>query len=1146
MSQLILIPVPGTTSAGDPVVRVVVVPKLDAAPTAADAGLGDWPATLGAATFQVSLNDGVALDVTPTHEADVEVWRSFFGSLRVDAAAAPEISAPPTVRATSVEATEVDKTYRAAANVEVDPDSGRQAELGAAAARELRDRWSSAEPDAPAPGAAPAAPAPDFHRVLSMLREHPAVMRRLGLIFDLPLPRDAALGDAGTVRVRWPNPPAGVPQPVSPRSTYEVDDDRGLVPGRTATARAGLLDLGDTESWMTTTLDIDNAVTRLRDAAASVGPAPAGGAEADVDGSVRLPALRSAGILLLRKGRATDFVSRRNAAATNAALPSVEDAEPLTADDLTLGLRLDVRLKGAARWTSLVRRSARYTVDGTEILPPAEEEGHLKPGAAVRQGDGNLRADEIVARWNGWSLAVPQKQPGRRSAERRQDLPFDFGWELDVPEGSLLSLRFGRDYHLRARLADLAGGGVGPEDRDVNAGTEPIPYARHQPIGSPTVTLAEGLGDLGPGGGLDMVVIRRDAPGYPRNDERVLSAPTTTLDVAEQHGMLDGSDEETFQRVRRALAGGLADPASAGVTVFAVPEPGGVSARTHLLGWSGDWPDAPDKRILLEPRAAGDDGPAIEPDAEPDLVRVRLAPAEQVTLALSSFLRDDFLDHLALQQWRSVGAPVQVVKDGRHPMATPAREITFVHAVRRPLADPSGSLDPVQEPGAMAAVLMPQPARLNVDTASTQQLQIAAAWTEVDDDVSTPMTGVAVQNVPVMRGDEVLREQIVHQFGDTRHRMVTYSFAAVSRFRHLFKADEEAELFVARGETAPVNIRSTARPAPPAVRSVVPAFRWRTEVDGPVTRHVRSGGILRVELLRPWHLSGQDEQLAVVVEQTEVARDPIWVTPLPERTPGLPAFLPAEGESRKLPDGTPVTIVAYDTSFAGDWWVADVELPSIAAASYRPFVRLAVARYQRQSLTDLELSSVVRTDLVQLLPERTLIVDSGGGGLVVRLDGVGPEGPNPNRVDVVVERRVAATSIDVSAISPADGVDAWTQPRSPAARWARRSRCHGRARLPARCGYASGRSSCSPPPGRLRPRRPGPRASSPSASSSPTSSSSPEPIPRTRRRPCGVWAPGADFHGWRRRERARACRAALAPSHRKERDGSDRAATVAR
>ena len=65
----------------------------------------------------------------------------------------------------------------------------------------------------------------------------------------------------------------------------------------------------------------------------------------------------------------------------------------------------------------------------------------------------------------------------------------------------------------------------------------------------------------------------------------------------------------------------------------------------------------------------------------------------------------------------------------------------------------------------MAAVLQPQPALLDVDAASTQQLQIAAAWTEVDDNIETEMSQVAVQNVPISRGDEALQEDVVQQFG---------------------------------------------------------------------------------------------------------------------------------------------------------------------------------------------------------------------------------------------------------------------------------------------------------------------------------------------------------------------------------------------
>lgn len=1016
--RLILVAVPGSTQEGEPVVRVVVAPKLDAAQNAAAAGMADWPTTVAGALLRVELSSGATADVRPTHDADLAVWTAFFGSLRVDAAAPPDMGPVPDVRKTSTEVTAVNETYAEAALVDVAVEDAEQVELGVTAAGQLRTKWAAGEPPPGPPQSEPGdRGSPDFHQVVAMLREHPAVLRRLGLVFDLRLPADTELDDQGTLRVHWLDPLPGMPQVVSPRSEYEIDADRGLVPGRTPTTRAGVVNLADAAAWATSTLDVDNAVVRLRAAAASLGPVAA-------DGAVRLPALRSAGIQLLRKNRSVEFANRRDAALANAGLAedAVEETVALTADDLTLGLRIDVRPVTSQRWTSLMRRRASYSVNGEAILPPAEEEGHVKPGAAVRHG-ATLQADEIVARWNGWSLGVPHTKPSRAN---RQDLPFAFTWDFEVPDGALIPLRFGHDYHLRARVADIAGGGVGREDRDIDAGTGSVAYLRHDPIGSPTVTLGAGMVDLGPGGALDQLVIRGDAPDYPRNDERVLSAPLATLDVAEQHGMLDGTDELTFQRVRRALGAGLPDPASAGVTAFLVPRNGDAPTPPHLLPWSAGWPDAPAKRVLLEPRPAGDDD-LVDPDREPDLFVVRLAPAEELTLQLSSFLRPDFLDHLALQQWRTTALPTDVVKKGRHPMATPAVPMTFVHAVRRPLSSPSGSLTPVQAPGDLAAVLTPEPARLQIDTASTMQLQVSAAWDEVDDDVTTPMSGVAVQNIPVARGDEALRERIVHEFGDTRHRVVTYSFTAVSRFRHLYKPDEDADLFVTTGETEPVSIKSTARPVPPVVRSVVPAFRWTTTAEGSVVTRVRRSGTLRVELTRPWHLTGEGEQLAVVPDRSEAGRDPIWQTPEPRRQltaadlagGGVPATV-------QLPDGASVAVVGYDAVFADGRWVADVELPGVAASSYRPFVRLVVARYQPESLPNLEISGPVTCDLVQLMPDRTLTVDtSAPGRVVVRLDGLGPEGPTTNRYAVISETLDQPSGTDVSRLEGPDAPAVW-------------------------------------------------------------------------------------------------------------------------
>lgn len=804
--------------------------------------------------------------------------------------------------------------------------------------------------------------------------------------------------------------------------------------------KAGLVDLGDGDVWTTTTFDVDGAVDRLRDAASTV--AATGG-----DLAVRLPALRSAGIALLRRDRGAELNRRRGTAAANARLGSLEDAPPLTAEDLMLGLRLDVRFKGESEWTSLCRREATYRVGGQEIAA-AEEEGHVKPGAVVRHaGETQPRADEVVARWTGWSLAVPQARPGAAAAGagagagaaaaaapegRRAALPFDFDWEFAVPSGSLPQLRFGHDYHLRARVADLAGGGVPPTDGDVVTGTEAISYARHEPVGSPNLAVGPELdaGRLGPGGTATQLVVRSDAPDYPRNDLRTLSAPVTTLDLAVQHGVLAGADEPTFARVQRALAGGLPDPAAEGMTVFPRPEPGSPSDRTWPVGWPGDWPEAGPLQLRLRARADGDTGPPLRPVRA--VVEVHLAPAEQLTVELSCFLRNDFADHFALHRWQTDDASIAVLKDGRHPMATPSIAVTLVHAIRRQTTAPGGTIAVEQVPGGTTATLRPDAASalLGAVPAATLQLQVSARYDEVDDEVTQRIEAAPVGVVAIARGDEALGAPLVHAFGDTRHRTIVYQLAAVGRFRHLYDADEDDEQFVARGELAEISVKSTARPPLPAVRAVVPAFGWSEEVTpGGVVTHRREGGRLRVELLRPWHHTGAGEQLAVIAERTEAGRDPIWDTPLPERNPPAAAHLPSAGQTTaRLPDGEAVTVVPCDVRFSGEHWFADVALPSVAAASYRPFVRLAVARYQRESLPDLELSAAVRTDLVQLLPERTLTVDpSDPAAVAVTLAGLGPDGPNRNRVDVVLERADGEPGVEATSLeAPDGGIAAWT------------------------------------------------------------------------------------------------------------------------
>jgi len=76
-------------------------------------------------------------------------------------------------------------------------------------------------------------------------------------------------------------------------------------------------------------------------------------------------------------------------------------------------------------------------------------------------------------------------------------------------------------------------------------------------------------------------------------------------------------------------------------------------------------------------------------------------------------------------------------------------------------------------------------------------------------------------------------------------------------------------------------------------------------------------------------------------------------------------------------------LALYDVFAEGESYYCDIELrpPSGATASYAPLVRLAVARYQPDSLTGLELSAPTLTDWAQLLPDRHVAVDRAADAL---------------------------------------------------------------------------------------------------------------------------------------------------------------------
>ena len=329
----------------------------------------------------------------------------------------------------------------------------------------------------------------------------------------------------------------------------------------------------------------------------------------------------------------------------------------------------------------------------------------------------------------------------------------------------------------------------------------------------------------------------------------------------------------------------------------------------------------------------------------------------------------------------------------------------------------------------------------------------------------------------------------LHNFADTKHRNVAYSVRATTRFReHYDPAPEvknnndfeeiarvqarEQETYSKVFHTWNQNVLSTARPPSPNLAYVIPTFRWEQSVRekiGPESR--RWGGGLRVYLERPWFTSGEGELLGVVLyagvltdalcsvmspHVTQWGRDPIWglqphTGSFPKRElatfPGREDFRASPGQSISYASGLTLEALqnlnpadvgctsgeAFRVAVAGfkpefdqerNLWRCDIEMKP--GATYFPFVRLALARYQPDSLVfkdanqnivdDCSLSSVVQAEFMQLTPDRWASIEyqsdrvvnltvSGFSYQSRRAKTTGNPTDGPSKVRVAIEER---------------------------------------------------------------------------------------------------------------------------------------------
>jgi hypothetical protein len=680
----------------------------------------------------------------------------------------------------------------------------------------------------------------DFHRIVAALGQYSSLLRLTGLVIDLEFLRPAADGDSTMqLVVNWtPDGTVATDTDLRPRIQTSLNgssfvansrDPKKLVIierhlrlrklGPEFYPRPVFFDLVE--------MDVDGAGMKLKNFLLGWQSALlAKTYDDETDASVQqppvsAPSLRSGGIMLANSAsdsaakslflRSKALDSTSPAAMNNGSgSPSSDDAL-LYAEDVLRGYRADVFDATRNRWFSLNMRDGDYTLLNTgKHLYSTAEEGMARMAAATSTDGSNpdiVKIHEGLFAWRGWSLAAPE--PGKslladidpNADSGKPDNVVGSG-EADVPDGlplqtrftvkrTLPSLRFGRSYAVRVRLADLAGnsapftqGNAQPNE----AVSNPVVYRRYEPIESPALALVRGTSGLekpAEGESMGRLAIRtfNDTPAkntVPISDRarRHIAPPRVTHRFAETHGVMDTSagtvdpnlysmladhdaplDEEAFD------AGGVSVTYAAADEDFTLPylpDPWALGVVFKVDGMEGlidpqklfpvpyyntgfayskkpDWPNARPFTIVM-----AENGPA-EPtfDAGTRQLRVAMPKGERARVRISSLLPPKEIFSMAVSQMIIDQNPSQQDLDrigadilkGQHWMFTPWRVIELVHAVQKPLITPQVKQQ-ITIDRSLGWVHAVPTIVMSLHSKSTAKIDVNAQWVEPNDDPS--------------------------------------------------------------------------------------------------------------------------------------------------------------------------------------------------------------------------------------------------------------------------------------------------------------------------------------------------------------------------------------------------------------------------
>lgn len=488
----------------------------------------------------------------------------------------------------------------------------------------------------------------------------------------------------------------------------------------------------------------------------------------------------------------------------------------------------------------------------------------------------------------------------------------------------------------------------------------------------------------------------------------------------------------------------LPDPLARQVVFGNLPGPA-ENVVTHIP-LNGEWPDRLPFRLKLKAIPAGQTSKTPQWTAEPAnpttrVLEVELAEGESRIVRLNSGTDENDLAQMGVWGWETEPKTANYnhiaadAAQGLNWLLMPYRELHLVHATQKPLEKPVLHITKIEKVEGDTTAAITGAAAVHGKT--TGKVDLLALWTDPEDDIGKDAPGERKSRAALgefnVTAPEITSVPIAarHNLGDTRYHRVTYVARGSTRFREYMPAvllaqpnvddllgtPTEAEIAAGNLSTVAVeDVLNSARPLAPAVAYVMPTLgRVQESVADTGKEKIftrkRPGNGLRVFVQRPWYSSGAGELLGVVFQKqgsfttlsealrpyvTEWANDPIWASPTADLTPSAANFTnTAAGPlDVKLEEtGELVRVVGYPVEYDADrgLWYADVEFAGLNA--YTPMARLALARFQPKSVDDCFISRVVRTDFIQPLPDRTLVIQqmkSGLPQLTVTLTGLAP------------------------------------------------------------------------------------------------------------------------------------------------------------